>query len=353
MSFEIAIYNAGCCDGAKVINSIKTAYLYADAVRVYDNTITEGTEELRPDLTFSSYVENNRKAITLSEKRLKEGITPEEEKILFDAHFDILAFCNIEIIRSYDMTARVDNQIREVTSNQYVFTEYETDLKRMGIDFIVPEINVSDLETSAKRVRDFSKKYRNDEGFKLVNSFPIELKDAIVRPSVFAPAYLSDYAISTLPGFENATIDEIIDIRRELDKYIVPYRNAVVKMAGSINGITDMKELQQECKILYLKDIQPQVNAINAAIGDNNVFKNMAYDVALDPGIWAATAGIVFALANKGDITNALSLMAAPVIGATIPSTIKRVIDYEENKKVKENEMFFLYETGKQLKRKQ
>ena len=60
MGFDVAIYNAGCRDGKKVVDSIKAAYLYADKVRVYDffpmlDSIQEQLLKLRTDATDSAH----------------------------------------------------------------------------------------------------------------------------------------------------------------------------------------------------------------------------------------------------------------------------------------------------------
>ena len=320
MSFEVAIYNAGCDDGKRVIDSIKAAYLYADKVRVYD-------------FLYSEYFDKT--------------LVANEQSRQFRSRIDygIPGFNTAEIVA--DSFSRVTNNmhhLRQQNNSRYNKKQYRTDLNRLGIKLIAPKVNANNLGRINEVFREFVVRCRKDPGYKLFNSYPRYKGVDSQISSLLVTALLSEHAISKLPGFENASIDEMIDIRDELDGYIVPYRNAIVDMSRKINGIQDKESLRQECVTLYLNEIEPRVAAINEAVRDNNVFKNIARSAITSELGWTGIGSMAVAIATKGDISNALMSTAIAVGGYSITKGIK--ITQERKKELQENELYFLYEAG-------
>jgi len=329
MKFEVSIYNAGCNDGGKVIDSIKAAYLYADTVRVYDI--------LYPDYFEERLIESEQK------RQIKEGIKYDTVGIFVNANSYVS--CD-----SFTYVADRMHYLRHKKNEFYSKQQYRTDLKRLGVKLIAPEVD----EFNLKRINDifctYVTKCWNESGYKLFNSNPMGIDLEFLEPAVILSPHLSEYVISSLPGFENATVDEIIDIRKELDKFIIPYRAAILRMTQDIKGVPYTDSFQIECMNLYLREIEPRVAAINAAIDDNNVYKNIAKKVITNKETWASIGALVTAFATQGDIANAVSIGAATVFGG-LSITEGIVSTLEEKKKIKDNEMFFLYEVGQRLKK--
>lgn len=243
----------------------------------------------------------------------------------------------------YNMMGNLRRQI-DPNYNEY---RYLVDLIRLNVDLVQSEIFIEDDKIHMPYIE---KEFIEDGGFKIFNTATtFSSSHDTMTPSMIVPSYLSEYSLSMLPGFEEATVDEIIDIRKELDKYIIPYRAAMLRMAKEIKDISDTESLKRECMILYLREIEPQVASINAAIMDNNVFKNIAKGIVTDEKTWASMGALATAFITTGDIANAVSVGAAITFGGL--SIAKSVVSsLEEEKKIKDNEMFFLYQAGKRLK---
>ena len=349
MDFEIAIFNGYCDDGNKIMNSVKTAYLYADKVRVYDFYKPQGYEnEKKADYNEE---ENRRiRKIYTSDGRLNEEVVSA-----------VLDRCSDEELERLlrDLDNRVDyltikqeiEQIiiaRELSSNQYISERFHRTLARMGIEYIEPVIFTKKSVPDLKRSFDYIQKiYVDDKGFKVLNDTSLFNKSVI--PSMWTPTYLADYTIASLPGFEEATVDEIIDIRKELDKYIIPYRSAILRMAKSIKETPDSESLYRECEYLYHQEVEDKVAAINAAVRDNNVFMNIAKSLTTEKEAWVCIGALFFAFATSADIVSAVSMGTAITTGGI--SVSKGVLNtLDKKKKIEGNEMFLVYETGKKLR---
>lgn len=359
MGLEIAIYNGQSRDGNKVVNSVKAAYLYADIVRVYDFNIPNGIR--RGEKLYDKYLDREKHLQEVepevldkypwfehgSEEQLMK-LSLEELKWLDDKLNKIILGQRMTIDRlAYIKEFNEIQGCRNRNNEQYTSEKYQRELTRMGIEYLVPEIGVFKLDQAYNNL---CSRYFDDKGFKLINDRTFLEKKGLEESSVWTPGYLSEYYISTLPGFEDATMDEIKDIRRELNEHIVPYRSAIIKMAEEIKVLPETESFQQECLSLYLRDIEPKVAAIKAAIDDNNVFKNTAKKIITNKETWVSIGALATAFATTGDIANAVSIGTATALGGL--SIAQGVVStLEEKKKIKDNEMFFLYEIGRRLKK--
>lgn len=372
MGFEIAINYNFAKDNGEVLNSVKAAYLYADKVRVYDwfsddsFALNLGDEcnrkVLKKYLNYSSQVHK----------------MPETDKDSFDD-------CYLEKASVADILNQLGNISDELSKNLDIsdFPEYtdfvsyicicasqlefstrrneffrktgltfQTAFDQMGIDIKKYSINTSyDEKPAINSLGEFINQFKEDKGYKLANDCFSHSINPEALASLITPTNLSEHVLSTLPGFEEATIDEIIDIRKELNKHIIPYRSAILKMSEEIKGVHDAESLQFECQRIYHQKIEPEVARINAAIHDNNVFRNIAKTVATDGKIWTAAAGLASVIAATGTVISPLSIGTTVTFGTlAIGGGVMKTLEKEST--LKENEMFFLYEAGNKLKRR-
>lgn len=350
MGLDIAIYNGMSGEGQKIINSIKSAYLYSDHVRVYDfflplNIDRDSILSLIPDNPDA------RELIRLITDNIDDDFFS-WDKILpenMDYHTAMKILCdelNKNIMKNHFIQSYSLGELRDRDFSDNSWEQCVKKLKKMGVRYIAP---LSETELGY-HVSYPTIQFLNDKGFKVINDTSILPIMSLHPTSIWSPAYLSEYVVSTLPGFEDATLDEIVDIREELDKYVIPFRAAIIKMAQTIKEVPNSDSFQRDCMTVYLREIEPQVAAINAAIDDNNVFKNIAKKVVTNKETWASVGALVTAFATTGDIANAVSIGAATALaGLSITEGI--VSTLEEKKKIKDNEMFFLYEAGQRLKK--
>ena len=370
MKFEIAISNGLCYDGEKVVNSVKAAYLYADKVRVYDYSLPQdyrGKDILKCEFDNPEFnkIYNHKKRILKDYLDSHDFHNSEKKYFCYgfgsgainDLDSKVNAITESQKKDSYELgesiiaAIRIIHDIRELLSEQYKREYFQRVLTHLGIDYVRPLLYFKeDMPIVVEPIIDFTKSFFDDTGFKLINDNPInDYINALDSSLTSIPLSLSEYAISSLPGFEEASFDEIIDIRKELDKYIIPYRSAILRMAQKMKEMPIQGSYQQDCAYLYFQEIEPQVASINAAIHDNNVFKNIAKNILTDGKAWTAVGALAAVIASTGEIANAICIGTAATFGGlSIAEGIKKSLD--EKKKIKGNEMYFLYETGNRLR---
>lgn len=338
MEFEIAIYNGGCDDGRTIINSVKAAYLYADKVRIYDYSIPTGFQ--MPEI-LQEYKKNHYNYI--GHCRAISFFNEDEEaylKLGFNSSADYV----IDFLNSY-VECVLTTQIYREQAKEYNRANYEKMLAKLDIEIIEPKVVLPETGVNVmKRFGEFINNFENDKGLKMFTNVN-DTSDGLEINKNLLSSYLSEYAISKLPGFENASLDEMKDIRNELDGYIIPYRKAIIKTVETIKEIPDSESLQQECAKLYLEEIEPKVAAINAAIHDNNVFKNIARSAFTSELAWTGIGSIAVAISTRANIANATALGSALALcGYSVSNGIKTTL--EKEKEIQKNEMYFLYEAG-------
>jgi hypothetical protein len=62
---------------------------------------------------------------------------------------------------------------------------------------------------------------------------------------------LSSNLLNRLPLFDNASVDEIVDIRKELDKPLVHFRSAIIKFSKEIESSSWEREFPQEVEQVF------------------------------------------------------------------------------------------------------
>lgn len=349
MGLDIAIYNGNCTDGKKIINSIKSACLYADNVRLYDNVFPLNLSD--DGISLQAKLEIDVQELI---KLDPFDVIPNYRLIVLPENINhSTEGMKVTISKKSFYLCKFIKELREVDFSDYSWEQCVKKFEKMGVHYIIPIFQTQLGKDAHVDLLDYVKlmnQFLDDKGFKILNDIDDLSPQSSHPTSMWSPAYLSEYVISTLPGFENATLDEIADIRGELDKYVIPYRAAILRMAQTIKEIPSTDSFQRECMTLYLREIEPQVAAINAAVLDNNVYMNIAKKVITNKETWASIGALVTAFATQGDIANAVGIGTAAAFGGlSIAQGIMSTL--EEKKKIKENEMFFLYEAGQRLKK--
>lgn len=230
MDFEISIYNDYSADGSQIINSVKAAYLYADKVTVYDYVFPENFVF---DELMNKMIADKQTYATFKDLLNKYPFIMDKNESMSDKfqHFSDL----MNIMPDHEMKSllsllnvmaidTVDSKSQEVRAKRCESDDYRSEehylnvLQSLGVEIIRPN---TDLLTEplgmSQLIADLNKKRSMDHAYKLTNSFTnAKLDDA----KYTVPAHIANNFISRLPSFDKAGIDEIKDIRKELNKYI-------------------------------------------------------------------------------------------------------------------------------------
>ncbi len=94
---------------------------------------------------------------------------------------------------------------------------------------------------------------------------------------------LASNLISRLPLFEKAEIDEILDIRRELERSLIRFRSAIVKFSESIENASWDEDFSYDTETVFMRDIEPAILDIEDAVKNNNYLTNLTRKIADKP----------------------------------------------------------------------
>jgi len=104
-------------------------------------------------------------------------------------------------------------------------------------------------------------------------------------------AIVSDL-ISRLPLFEKASVDEIFDIRKELEKPLVNFRSEIVKISKEIESAPWNREFPSEVEQLFIEKCEPTILEIEDACKSNKLLLNLITNFAEKPLIIPATSAL-------------------------------------------------------------
>lgn len=351
MDFVINIFNGFSTDSEKILNSVKAAYMYADKVKVFDpllpnsarNTIEREAKRLYSEADIMDLIKRNpslNRELGLSERFYnlasikKAGILNQEESISLQRYFNAL-YMEMVLSKSKETESGRGYLERKVLKNELV---------KLGVELIDPSVCFA-LSLDTHYVEDL---FLNEKGFKISND-RLPGDEANLKLSAFAGA--SNKTIASLPGFANVSVDQLGGIRKELDKYIIPYRSAMIEMAEAIKSIPDTESFEEEYTNLYLKKIQPKVEEIRAAVHDNNFFKNVFISVVTDEKVWGSFGAMLVGLTSKQSWLDAIGPAGfAGLVGfasADIAKSMKSTLEADEKNRKKE--MYFLYQMEKEV----
>jgi len=176
-------------------------------------------------------------------------------------------------------------------------------------------------------------------------------------------AHLFNYLTLKLPNFENTPIDEILDIRRELEKPLVRFRSKILKYSDDIKYIPNDHHIEEVCNELYMKEIAPALLEIEELTKETSFVKNLGFKLFSDEGLWnKGLGGLTFGLMLPGALaamSQSIPLGISAMIPSMIPTTSKvasKIVQTakergDKKKAVEGNDLYFLYEAGRKLKK--
>ncbi len=172
-------------------------------------------------------------------------------------------------------------------------------------------------------------------------------------------AGIADKILTRLPSFEYASIDEILDIRKELENSLIRFRSKMLQYTDNIQSLPWDKNFESECYLLYDKEIAPTILEIDELTRDNNFIKNLGIKTFTDETIMQNICGLVISVAAAGAIASFSDIIATDIAVLTtgeawasskIASTFN---DYIKNSKdITRKDLYFYYKAGKRLTRK-
>jgi hypothetical protein len=157
---------------------------------------------------------------------------------------------------------------------------------------------------------------------------------------------LASDLLRRLPLFEKATVQEILDIRRELENPLIRFRGAVIEISEGIRSAAWDEDFPSDADMAFRKEVEPAILEIEEAVQDNGSLSSLLLK-GVRPGDWATGLGVMLStLAGLPDVASVL-LGSGTTAGMTARGAYKEW--REDRKNIESNHMFFYYETRERL----
>ena len=233
-----------------------------------------------------------------------------------------------------------------VELHSFAYTDVEG-LLTMAADMVPVDVAVDDVvheyvEQASIAVEGSGYPLFDDAVGQLVNEAVLE---GFIVPSSAAVhrsrhGGLSGDLISRLPLFEEASVEEVLDVRRELEPYLRKFRRAVSDFSGQVASAGWEPDFAEEADVLFREKVEPEVETIEQAVQENRSLKEMAWRTARH-GATPATFGALFGSANS------LAALAGVALGLGSGAARSLLDRREKGKEIEGNRLYFYYRAGK------
>lgn len=171
-------------------------------------------------------------------------------------------------------------------------------------------------------------------------------------------AGVSDNLIQRLPSFDSASVDEILDIRKELSDPLIRFRSKVQSYSESIQTVPWNDDFENECSLLYNQEVAPAILEIDELTKEASFVKNLVGKVTSDGDFRKVAGELVIGIAAAGVIPSFTQIVSQDVAalsagGLWATSKIAEAYkDYREKKReISKKDLYFYYRAGKMLSR--
>lgn len=136
--------------------------------------------------------------------------------------------------------------------------------------------------------------------------------------------------LMTLPTLDSATIDELIDLKKENAIPLGNFRSAMYQFSEEIQSLPWDVDFQYDCLQLYNKEVTPKIQEINEIMTQSNVLKNLGGKVLADEEFRNKTGnifgGITAAITTSTNIFDVFSAIKGYILVAGLAAVSKELV---------------------------
>lgn len=149
--------------------------------------------------------------------------------------------------------------------------------------------------------------------------------------------------ISSIPGFDTATPDEILDIRTKVEPHRARFRAAIVELADSLGDTSSKRDLDDAIDDSLTRTVEPALEELDQSLSDLGVGQTVARAV---PSIATSTLALGAAVAVGAPDLAGVAAVTAGTATAAAKEFLERRRQENERKK---NRLFLLFSAQRAL----
>lgn len=159
---------------------------------------------------------------------------------------------------------------------------------------------------------------------------------------------LASDVLARLPLFERATVREILDIRRELERPLKRFRSAIIKFSSGVQSASWDEDFVSDADQVFRREVEPAVQDIEEEIRANSFIADLGRKAVDAQAVLTGGSALALAVTTLG-----LPAIAALAVGGAVGGSKAAYDAYKEwnkkNREVEQNQLFFYYKAGKLL----
>lgn len=155
-------------------------------------------------------------------------------------------------------------------------------------------------------------------------------------------AFLARNLMERLPTFDEATLDEVLDVKKELQSHLIRFRSALMKFSEGVAAAPWTEDFSAECDDWFVREVEPAILEITEAVESNKLHSKLARGFIDKPLTLPTTSGLSLLLADF-DVIPHLVAGALGFSAATGMVGYDAVKNWREETKAAERNGLFLY----------
>lgn len=221
-----------------------------------------------------------------------------------------------------------------------------------------------DSDTVVRGFTDEIRRYLQDPTkFVLLDSTIADLvtsmiKEGLIRPpersfSNASEAVLGTGFLARLPAFTDAPMDEVLDLRQDLDEPLGRYRRKVSQLRSELRTGPFDQHIQAEVDAVWRAEIAPAIGEVRQAMADHGLVRETVRALGANLsdfsiGTWLP-AGLAILSANVFDLGAAVSTTLTAGT-ALAPTVAKGLMNRSQGRAAaRSHDLYYLYEVDRRL----
>lgn len=167
-------------------------------------------------------------------------------------------------------------------------------------------------------------------------------------------AVLGTGILARLPAFPTAALDEVVELRRDLDEPLGRYRRKVSDLRSELRTGPFDQHIEAEVDAVWRSDVGPAIVEIRQAMADHGLVREVLRSLSGNvsdfvKGGWLPAGVMVFS-ANMLDLNTAVttSLAGAAAAAPTVAEAVRSRQDGRAGARA--HDLYYLYEVNRQLR---
>jgi len=195
---------------------------------------------------------------------------------------------------------------------------------------------------------------RNPHTFPMLDAHTKRIVSAGVREGVFEftdaevkkgrHVALVGHLFDRLPLFERASIDELVDVRTQLQAPLVRFRAAMIRFSAALKEAPWDDGFRTEAELILLQEVEPALKELDELIRENSYLRHLVDAVIGDRKTLVGALGL--AVADLGQLAgDLLNVPAGAVAGLLYAHSAWKAEANrkEQDRQTKGHEMYFVY----------